>query len=175
MSLAVLIMQIQGQLKNLQVVRDLQGQGIYHYSWVAVEVTIMRPCIDFEDKTGCGPTIAGQMLMKKSPFSCPRLKEEHYGDFQSSGYRNITVLLGIISWMILNWLLKTSLSSWLIQKRIRTKRNGCRFLRKQSKVKPFSHLALAKLPLQHFCFNQKCLTNKYKYHIDHYKNITAMR
>lgn len=50
MSLAVLIMQIQGQLKNLQVVRDLQGQGIYHYSWVAVEVTIMRPCIDFEDK-----------------------------------------------------------------------------------------------------------------------------
>lgn len=63
MSLAVLIMQIQGQLKNLQVVRDLQGQGIYHYSWVAVEVTIMRPCIDFEDKTGCGPTIAGQILM----------------------------------------------------------------------------------------------------------------
>lgn len=41
MSLAVLIMQIQGQLKNLQVVRDLQGQGIYHYSWVAVEVTII--------------------------------------------------------------------------------------------------------------------------------------
>jgi len=89
----------------------------------------MRPRIEFEEKTGCIPGTAGQILtgLLGARILCPHQDRRALwrlprGLADQLFQKHHCVVEGIPSWRALNQLLlKASLASWLIQKKIRTK------------------------------------------------------
>lgn len=120
---------------------------------------LMRPCVELEEKHNsynCWSDLNRTPLNQN--FFLIQDREEHCadfpGDFQSSCFKNITVYLGksVLRGFWIGFFRKHHYLPGWSRRKLEQKGMAADFWgKKQSKVKPFSHLAFAKLPLLYFC------------------------